>query len=211
VTRATPFSRADVDRRASALAPDAPGLLDPERFKPLAKLAKIADERRADCLALVNDALRRSRLHALAVEQERPARKIAALEAGPPLALQLSQWLRSLPASLRQELRAGDLESGLAELVANAADRIGYYGGHVEPGRSGAAADHRALLIDDLERIAIEFSPHHLGRVDMGAKPREKSASDRRRLRWAVDVARAGGVHVPDEKKHRNRVVSRAP
>ena len=143
----------------------------------------------------------------IANKQERPARKVASLKQGAARAKKLLEWLKSLPPSLRLELRAEGIEGLLNDLAvlldalgSNAKKQSAYWQGHVESHRPTGAANASLSLRQSLMDLVTRFSPG-----DPSDSDRQKRKNRHNWDRWVATAAKAIGARYPDEKKNRRR------
>jgi hypothetical protein len=201
VPRAKPFVRTDVERRWRALE------IDPLTLEKLVTRLPIDPNARSRFASELYWAIRAYRARALAAKQARPAKILAALKPGIRHARKLSDWLNSLPQSVRLELRSGQIEgllSDLAEVVEALSvvtrSRAVYWQTHVRAHRPAGASDASLAFRQSLMEMLARFLPDN-----PTATPRQKRTSERNRLRHAADIMRTIGAPFPSEKKNRGR------
>src|SRR5262249_49051774 len=154
VPRADKRSRSEVEQRSNAVEVD-PALID-TLAQGAAALTGITIDDRAEKVKRFTDEListiRHYRQRIIADEQERPARFVAALEAGLNPATSVLAWLDELPVDMLIELRAGDIQTTLKVLISRIKDRVDYWEpkvkAHRPAGKRAARRDLRWSLID---------------------------------------------------------------
>jgi hypothetical protein len=137
--------------------------------------------------------------------QERPARIVAALEPGLKPTKTLLSWLDSLPASVRLELRMGDIENQLNELQRHIEGRMNYWQHHTAAHRPAGEANAGLVLRKSLLDIIEECLPD-----THEASDRQKQANERNRRKLVADLLADAGVEFPNEKKNRKRFIGTA-
>ena len=209
MSRADPFTHSDIERRRNEARVD-PRLVESLTDKAPTIAAKgfptleAAKQRFAQELCCTIWAYR---ARIIADKQERPARVVATLKRGEGPTKKLLEWLKSLPQSVRFELRAEGIEGLLNELAvlldalgSNAKKRSAYWQGHVELHRPSGAANASLTLRQSLIDIITRFSPD-----DPSDSERQKRKNRHNRDRWVATAAKAIGAKYPDEKKNRGR------
>jgi hypothetical protein len=181
--RAKPFSRADVESRKVLYKAFS---LDPaviEKIKAILKFEGVAAANVERLVSEIGQAIRTYKATGHANRQESPARIVAALKPGLPLAKGLRVWLSTLPPWLRFDLKIPELE----ELF----DRI-------------------KKLSDDWQRKA-RAGPvgHGYAALSLRDSLRSILANDIKnepeRRRAVANILRAEGIRFPDEKKNRRK------
>jgi hypothetical protein len=182
---AKPFSRSDVERRSMEALVD-PALI--EKF--VARTGVTNSSERTQIEYKLSWTIKSYLARALADEQERPARKEAAVKPVRQYARGLLAQLKALPDGLRSELRAGGLEEQLAELISKADDLLPCWRKHVAAHRPFGEEDASLALRLSLIDIFTTHCP---------------DAPEQRRRKWAAFVCREIDAPYPNEKTHRRR------
>lgn len=108
--RAQPFTRTDLDARAREKA----NTLDPDLIEKIKLILKSDNATAANVERLASEVaqtIQTYNLTVLADHQESPARIVAALKPGLPLAKGLREWLEMLRQSVRFELKTPEAEA----------------------------------------------------------------------------------------------------
>jgi hypothetical protein len=171
------ISRSEVEQRSKET------LVDPALIEKIAGRVGITDQAAKQKLTYTIQAYR---ARVLALQQESPARIVAALKPGLNPARKLLEWLKLLPDGLLIELQAGGLEEHLHRII----NRANYWQRHVEAhrqaGEGDASLDLRLSLLD----IVAAHCP---------------DAPEWKRRRRVAFACREIGARYPNEKKHRRR------
>jgi hypothetical protein len=190
MSRATPFTKTDVEER------NASAQVDPELLERVCADAPVLDVQREHLKLEVRDAIWQHRLRTIQHKQELSARKVAALTRVLACSERLLQLLESLPQSLRMDLRNADIEPFLSDfsvlleqLIERARLRSDYWHSHVEQNRPYGERSIGEWLRQDLMAI--------IGAVS--------NAPERRRRQWVARVCKAIGAKYPNEKKNKKR------
>jgi len=185
--RATAFHRADVKRRQAlyelSLKRDVI-----EKIKSALRFEGVAAANAEQLVSEIEQAFRTYNVTMLADYQENPARIITALKRGLRVAErqleeQMQDWLKTLPESLRLELKT----TGLETLPIRIKDRLAYWQAHKRAGRIGHGATALSLRQSLMSILAKDIRNQH------------------KRDRAVATVLTAVGIEFPNEKKNRGR------
>ena len=201
--RAKPFKQVDVKRRSKALE------VDRALVERLVRGAEIAiPEKRNELTFELISAIKAYRAKGIVAKQERPAQLVAALKPGLGPARKLLHWLKSLPLSVRFELKAGGIEESLLdlEILTNALlcernKRIKSWQTHVHRNRptgEGAASLALRQSLTDFAARCWTGSPET-------ASERERRAKEKKIRSWVAFACAEIGARYPNEKKNRAR------
>jgi hypothetical protein len=168
VPRANPFTRSDTEKRRIEAR------VDPSLVKVLTDEAPIVVKKGYPTLEVAKErfafelvsTIWAYRARVIGNKQERPARIVATLKQGAGRTKKLLEWLKSLPQSVRFELRAEGIEDLLNDqavlldaLYSNARSRSAYWQDRVETHRPTGAGDASLTLRQSLMDLINRFSP----------------------------------------------------
>jgi hypothetical protein len=189
VPRAKPFTQSDVDLRGTKLC-----------TAPIKRLVDRIKEKKPQGFdteklsAQISASLAAYDAYLVVTDQERPANIIAALSGGEKLAIELRNWLRSLPQSVRFQLKMPNAESVLLELWGYIDVQKDYWRRHVIARRPNEN-ERRLALRQNLLAIVAEHLPN---------------APELEQRHLVADLLTERGIPFPAEKKNRRRFTGRS-
>jgi hypothetical protein len=181
--RAQPFTRTDLDARAREKA----NTLDPDLIEKIKLILKSDNATAANVERLASEVaqtIQTYNLTVLADHQESPARIVAALKPGLPLAKGLREWLEMLPQSVRFELKTPEAEA----LFGRIKEQLAKWQAKVRAGPigRGAARNIRQSLSSILAKDI---------------------ANERKRRKIAAHILAEASIDFPNEKKNRKKFI----
>jgi hypothetical protein len=183
MVRTSPFTYSDISKRKEVK-------IEPHLLEKLVRSAHVPDAGKSRFAEELEVVLHNFKVRDLGDRQERPRRVIATLNKGLSHTENLLSWIRSLPPSVLIDLKIGNVEKLLSELITGIDVQAKHYKARVVKHRPAGTIWVRESLQRDLTDIHQRLCPE----------------SDRgQREAWVARALSEMKVAFPNEKKDRKR------
>jgi hypothetical protein len=189
MSRADPIARSDITGRTKAIEID---LNTTDKIKVVLQSAGIPEAALTRVVTEVIEATKVYKARLLADYQERPAAIVMALNPGLLGMDELREWLKSLPQSVRLDLKIHGIEGKLDEWTNKLNYRLNYWGSKVHAHRPFGQRHAGESLRQTLDSMLAIYV-----------------VSERKRRSFVAKLVSAVNISFPNEKKNRKKFLGR--